>query len=171
MPLNSHVPPSLSFSEIEAKEACDWLRAAGFPQYAQLYEGRSAFHSLFTTRADRKRAACVLCCCDLQVFVLCSLLASAFAMPTVYADADLEINTAFQARSAFCPASHGALCLVPSAVASLSLSRLCVFFPGFCHRHPLPVPPSSFSSFFFTTLTSLESTINRLLMNFQESIK
>ncbi|XP_034406872.1 stAR-related lipid transfer protein 13 isoform X1 [Cyclopterus lumpus] len=23
--------------EIEAKEACDWLRAAGFPQYAQLY--------------------------------------------------------------------------------------------------------------------------------------
>ncbi|MCJ8749301.1 hypothetical protein PDJAM_G00174680 [Pangasius djambal] len=28
----------LSFSEIEAKEACTWLRAAGFPQYAQLYE-------------------------------------------------------------------------------------------------------------------------------------
>ncbi|XP_056300704.1 stAR-related lipid transfer protein 13 isoform X5 [Pseudoliparis swirei] len=24
-------------AEIEAKEACDWLRAAGFPQYAQLY--------------------------------------------------------------------------------------------------------------------------------------
>ncbi|XP_006879647.1 PREDICTED: stAR-related lipid transfer protein 13 [Elephantulus edwardii] len=24
--------------EIEAKEACDWLRAAGFPQYSQLYE-------------------------------------------------------------------------------------------------------------------------------------
>ncbi|XP_074842537.1 stAR-related lipid transfer protein 13 isoform X2 [Carettochelys insculpta] len=24
--------------EIETKEACDWLRAAGFPQYAQLYE-------------------------------------------------------------------------------------------------------------------------------------
>ncbi|ELK23228.1 StAR-related lipid transfer protein 13, partial [Myotis davidii] len=30
--------PFLYFSEIEAKEACDWLRAAGFPQYAQLYE-------------------------------------------------------------------------------------------------------------------------------------
>lgn len=28
-------------SEIEAKKACDWLRAAGFPQYAQLYEGES----------------------------------------------------------------------------------------------------------------------------------
>ncbi|XP_066572552.1 rho GTPase-activating protein 7 isoform X2 [Amia ocellicauda] len=25
-------------SKIEAKEACDWLRAAGFPQYAQLFE-------------------------------------------------------------------------------------------------------------------------------------
>ncbi|XP_068868269.1 stAR-related lipid transfer protein 13 isoform X1 [Aphelocoma coerulescens] len=25
-------------AEIEAKEACDWLRAAGFPQYAQFYE-------------------------------------------------------------------------------------------------------------------------------------
>lgn len=26
-------------AEIEAREACDWLRAAGFPQYAQLFEG------------------------------------------------------------------------------------------------------------------------------------
>uniref|UniRef100_A0A4W5PUL6 StAR-related lipid transfer protein 13 n=1 Tax=Hucho hucho TaxID=62062 RepID=A0A4W5PUL6_9TELE len=25
-------------TELEAKEACDWLRAAGFPQYAQLFE-------------------------------------------------------------------------------------------------------------------------------------
>nr|XP_055055649.1 stAR-related lipid transfer protein 8 isoform X2 [Misgurnus anguillicaudatus] len=25
-------------TELEAKEACDWLRAAGFPQYAQFYE-------------------------------------------------------------------------------------------------------------------------------------
>lgn len=29
------------FTEIEAKEACDWLKAAGFPQYAQLYEGKT----------------------------------------------------------------------------------------------------------------------------------
>ncbi|XP_041341061.1 stAR-related lipid transfer protein 8 isoform X2 [Pyrgilauda ruficollis] len=28
-------------TEIEAKKACDWLRAAGFPQYAQLYEESS----------------------------------------------------------------------------------------------------------------------------------
>lgn len=32
-----------SFTEIEAKEACDWLKAAGFPQYAQLYEGNTQF--------------------------------------------------------------------------------------------------------------------------------
>ncbi|KAJ6668026.1 hypothetical protein lerEdw1_016347 [Lerista edwardsae] len=28
----------LCFSEIEAKDACDWLKAAGFPQYAQMFE-------------------------------------------------------------------------------------------------------------------------------------
>uniref|UniRef100_A0A8D3E5L9 StAR-related lipid transfer protein 13 n=1 Tax=Scophthalmus maximus TaxID=52904 RepID=A0A8D3E5L9_SCOMX len=28
----------MKISQIEAKEACDWLRAAGFPQYAQLFE-------------------------------------------------------------------------------------------------------------------------------------
>ncbi|XP_054634600.1 rho GTPase-activating protein 7 isoform X2 [Dunckerocampus dactyliophorus] len=30
--------PERTKPEIEAKEACTWLRAAGFPQYAQLYE-------------------------------------------------------------------------------------------------------------------------------------
>ncbi|XP_074486122.1 rho GTPase-activating protein 7 isoform X2 [Sebastes fasciatus] len=30
--------PETEKAEIEAKEACTWLRAAGFPQYAQLYE-------------------------------------------------------------------------------------------------------------------------------------
>ncbi|XP_077574884.1 rho GTPase-activating protein 7 isoform X1 [Stigmatopora nigra] len=30
--------PKKAKAEIEAKEACTWLRAAGFPQYAQLYE-------------------------------------------------------------------------------------------------------------------------------------
>uniref|UniRef100_A0A8D0KUD6 StAR related lipid transfer domain containing 8 n=1 Tax=Strix occidentalis caurina TaxID=311401 RepID=A0A8D0KUD6_STROC len=34
--------PVLCFlSEVEAKKACEWLRAAGFPQYAQLYEDSS----------------------------------------------------------------------------------------------------------------------------------
>lgn len=31
---------SLFLAEIEAVEACKWLRAAGFPQYAQMYEGK-----------------------------------------------------------------------------------------------------------------------------------
>ncbi|KYO46035.1 hypothetical protein Y1Q_0021618 [Alligator mississippiensis] len=31
-------PETMILTQIEAKEACDWLRAAGFPQYAQLYE-------------------------------------------------------------------------------------------------------------------------------------
>lgn len=34
----SSVPKDIFRQKIEAKEACDWLRAAGFPQYAQLYE-------------------------------------------------------------------------------------------------------------------------------------
>lgn len=39
---NGILKPVLCFlSETEAKKACAWLRAAGFPQYAQLYEGES----------------------------------------------------------------------------------------------------------------------------------
>ncbi|XP_045572367.1 rho GTPase-activating protein 7 isoform X2 [Salmo salar] len=34
----SAMPKTTHQNEIEAKEACTWLRAAGFPQYAQLYE-------------------------------------------------------------------------------------------------------------------------------------
>lgn len=34
-----------SFVEIEAKGACDWLHAAGFPQYAQLFTGKYLFLS------------------------------------------------------------------------------------------------------------------------------
>ncbi|XP_077426586.1 rho GTPase-activating protein 7 isoform X1 [Vanacampus margaritifer] len=34
----SSAMPERTKAEIEAKEACTWLRAAGFPQYAQLYE-------------------------------------------------------------------------------------------------------------------------------------
>lgn len=32
------------FTEIEAKEACKWLRAAGFPQYSQMYEGKYYYY-------------------------------------------------------------------------------------------------------------------------------
>lgn len=37
-------------TETEAKKACDWLRAAGFPQYAQLYEGESCLLPLTLLR-------------------------------------------------------------------------------------------------------------------------
>ncbi|XP_036760891.2 stAR-related lipid transfer protein 13 isoform X1 [Manis pentadactyla] len=38
--------------EIEAKEACDWLRAAGFPQYAQLYEDSQFPINIVAVKSD-----------------------------------------------------------------------------------------------------------------------
>lgn len=32
---------TLLYTELEALEACYWLKAAGFPQYAQAYEGNT----------------------------------------------------------------------------------------------------------------------------------
>ena len=37
------------FTEIEAAEACRWLKAAGFPQYAQMYSGKSPHQSLMNS--------------------------------------------------------------------------------------------------------------------------
>lgn len=37
------MPQFCCVSEIEALEACQWLRAAGFPQYAQMFEGNPVF--------------------------------------------------------------------------------------------------------------------------------
>lgn len=31
--------PNAIFADTEVAEACQWLRAAGFPQYARMYEG------------------------------------------------------------------------------------------------------------------------------------
>ncbi|XP_049709024.1 stAR-related lipid transfer protein 13 isoform X3 [Elephas maximus indicus] len=39
-------------AEIEAKEACDWLRAAGFPQYCQLYEDSQFPINIVAVRND-----------------------------------------------------------------------------------------------------------------------
>ncbi|XP_055738084.1 stAR-related lipid transfer protein 13-like isoform X1 [Salvelinus fontinalis] len=39
-------------AEIEAKEACDWLRAAGFPQYPQLYEDSQFPIDISSVRRD-----------------------------------------------------------------------------------------------------------------------
>ncbi|XP_006874427.1 PREDICTED: stAR-related lipid transfer protein 13 [Chrysochloris asiatica] len=38
--------------EIEAKEACDWLRAAGFPQYSQLFEDSQFPINIVAVRKD-----------------------------------------------------------------------------------------------------------------------
>ncbi|XP_032558807.1 rho GTPase-activating protein 7-like isoform X2 [Chiroxiphia lanceolata] len=40
--------------EIEAREACDWLRAAGFPQYAQLFEDMQFPIDVKTVRKDHE---------------------------------------------------------------------------------------------------------------------
>ena len=41
--MKTHLSSSLKYYllELEATEACRWLRATGFPQYAQMYEGKS----------------------------------------------------------------------------------------------------------------------------------
>ncbi|NXN21692.1 RHG07 protein, partial [Nycticryphes semicollaris] len=41
-------------AEIEAKEACDWLRAAGFPQYVQLFEEMQFPVDVKTVRKDHE---------------------------------------------------------------------------------------------------------------------
>ncbi|NWY53132.1 RHG07 protein, partial [Chionis minor] len=41
-------------AEIEAREACDWLRAAGFPQYAQLFEDKQFPIDVKTVRKDHE---------------------------------------------------------------------------------------------------------------------
>ncbi len=44
----------LLFAEIEAKEACDWLRAAGFPQYVQLFKGKYGAVSVMLCHTPRR---------------------------------------------------------------------------------------------------------------------
>nr|XP_020847993.1 LOW QUALITY PROTEIN: rho GTPase-activating protein 7-like [Phascolarctos cinereus] len=41
-------------TEIEAKEACEWLRAAGFPQYAQLFDDMQFPIDIQTVRRDHE---------------------------------------------------------------------------------------------------------------------
>ncbi|KAG9490812.1 hypothetical protein GDO78_006249 [Eleutherodactylus coqui] len=41
-------------TQIEAKEACDWLRAAGFPQYAQLFEDLQFPIDIATVKNDHE---------------------------------------------------------------------------------------------------------------------
>ncbi|XP_054697328.1 rho GTPase-activating protein 7-like isoform X2 [Grus americana] len=50
----ARVSPQLSWLKIEAREACDWLRAAGFPQYAQLFEDMQFPIDVKTVRQDHE---------------------------------------------------------------------------------------------------------------------
>lgn len=45
-PISLPVSFPCSVLEAEAKRACEWLRATGFPQYVQLFEGKAT--QLFT---------------------------------------------------------------------------------------------------------------------------
>uniref|UniRef100_A0A8C3MT05 Uncharacterized protein n=1 Tax=Geospiza parvula TaxID=87175 RepID=A0A8C3MT05_GEOPR len=56
LPLMStvHEPLCVLLAETEAREACDWLRAAGFPQYAQLFEDMQFPIDVKTVRRDHE---------------------------------------------------------------------------------------------------------------------
>uniref|UniRef100_A0A8C3MN08 Uncharacterized protein n=1 Tax=Geospiza parvula TaxID=87175 RepID=A0A8C3MN08_GEOPR len=49
-----HEPLCVLLAETEAREACDWLRAAGFPQYAQLFEDMQFPIDVKTVRRDHE---------------------------------------------------------------------------------------------------------------------
>uniref|UniRef100_A0A8C6PBM1 StAR related lipid transfer domain containing 13b n=1 Tax=Nothobranchius furzeri TaxID=105023 RepID=A0A8C6PBM1_NOTFU len=53
---------ALKPAEIEAKEACDWLRAAGFPQYAQLFEGNKSAQKTTTLYLRERLITCSVSC-------------------------------------------------------------------------------------------------------------
>ncbi|XP_065567660.1 rho GTPase-activating protein 7-like isoform X3 [Artemia franciscana] len=50
--VNARSSSATTLAEIEASEACRWLRAAGFPQYAQMYEDSMFPLDLSGARAD-----------------------------------------------------------------------------------------------------------------------
>lgn len=60
---------SFLISELEATEACRWLRATGFPQYAQMYEGKKI---VFLGRVSRwlPSSSCVYTTAPLTTFVV-----------------------------------------------------------------------------------------------------
>lgn len=61
-------------AEIEAKEACDWLRAAGFPQYAQLYEGNSNTLAQTQTAGSTSNSHAASRSCCLVLFIIFSII-------------------------------------------------------------------------------------------------
>ncbi|CAJ1052263.1 rho GTPase-activating protein 7 isoform X1 [Xyrichtys novacula] len=69
--------PENTRAEIEAKEACTWLRAAGFPQYAQLYEDALFPIDIYSVTRDHDfldRAAIEALCRRLNTLNKCALM-------------------------------------------------------------------------------------------------
>lgn len=158
----------LCFSEIEAKEACDWLRAAGFPQYAQLYEGTSALPFALLQRINLKWTTRILWCVLTSRFFSCPFcFALFFPQPFCYAQGlswyRFRNEYHFPGPLYFLlPTTNSHLFTTnPNSVFSFQHSAISSFSAL-----------SSFSPCFsFTTLTFLEITMNSLIINFLEVTK
>ena len=109
-------------TEIEAKEACDWLRAAGFPQYAQLYEGNTAT--------------------ALQIFPLAHLhlLAPTVSLPTSsYAHHQGRCSSISRLQFLSRGRGHGKGLVITAGTLTASLPLSLFFLPPFS---VIPVPAS-----------------------------
>ncbi|XP_052448632.1 stAR-related lipid transfer protein 8 isoform X3 [Carassius gibelio] len=120
-------------SELEAKEACDWLRAAGFPQYAQLYEA-----SLFPIEISAVRR-------DHEFLDHDSLKALCRRLTTLNKCAAMSLEVHFQCKQQSEDSEEDDSCALSSRWAfqreSKTWSRLCTLSPS-------PVPPGNLASTF-----------------------
>ncbi|XP_052448633.1 stAR-related lipid transfer protein 8 isoform X4 [Carassius gibelio] len=119
--------------ELEAKEACDWLRAAGFPQYAQLYEA-----SLFPIEISAVRR-------DHEFLDHDSLKALCRRLTTLNKCAAMSLEVHFQCKQQSEDSEEDDSCALSSRWAfqreSKTWSRLCTLSPS-------PVPPGNLASTF-----------------------
>ncbi|XP_016298986.1 stAR-related lipid transfer protein 13-like [Sinocyclocheilus anshuiensis] len=118
-------------SELEAKEACDWLRAAGFPQYAQLYEA-----SLFPIEISAVRR-------DHEFLDHDSLKALCRRLITLNKCAAMSLEVHFQCKQQSEDSEEDDACALSSRWAfqreSKTWSRLHTLSPS-------PVPPGNWAS-------------------------
>ncbi|XP_026104716.1 stAR-related lipid transfer protein 13-like isoform X5 [Carassius auratus] len=119
--------------ELEAKEACDWLRAAGFPQYAQLYEA-----SLFPIEISAVTR-------DHEFLDHDSLKALCRRLTTLNKCAAMSLEVHFQCKQQSEDSEEDDSCALSSRWAfqreSKTWSRLCTLSPS-------PVPPGNLASTF-----------------------
>ncbi|XP_026104692.1 stAR-related lipid transfer protein 13-like isoform X1 [Carassius auratus] len=119
--------------KLEAKEACDWLRAAGFPQYAQLYEA-----SLFPIEISAVTR-------DHEFLDHDSLKALCRRLTTLNKCAAMSLEVHFQCKQQSEDSEEDDSCALSSRWAfqreSKTWSRLCTLSPS-------PVPPGNLASTF-----------------------